>query len=329
MLKKIGILCIMNPMRAHSRPLVLLLALSLLLATGIPAQAQAQDFRYFSETGHNVYGEFLHFYQQASNPLLIYGYPITEEFTRSGGLRVQYFQRARFEYHPEMPAGRRVILTPLGTDSYIASTQINIYSPLSCRYFAATGYSVCFEFLQFFDTNGGVAQFGLPVSPFEYRDDTIVQYFENARLEWQPWREPGQRVVIADLGRIYFGKAGEDPGLLPPSQPLNAGTEPLVLSLQVRAFVSKAVAHSDDRQAVFIVVRDQRGKPIADANCTSNLTWPDQRTESALQHTDAAGVATISLAFTGQPEGRMVYADVSCTYNGLQSATSTSFRIWY
>ena len=218
MLKKIGILCIMNPMRAHSRPLVLLLALSLLLATGIPAQAQAQDFRYFSETGHNVYGEFLHFYQQASNPLLIYGYPITEEFTRSGGLRVQYFQRARFEYHPEMPAGRRVILTPLGTDSYIASTQINIYSPLSCRYFAATGYSVCFEFLQFFDTNGGMAQFGLPVSPFEYRDDTIVQYFENARLEWQPSLTGGVNIGLANLGSEYFTDRHEDPARLLPDE---------------------------------------------------------------------------------------------------------------
>ena len=30
------------------------------------------------------------------------------------GLRVQYFQRARFEWHPELPQGKRVTLTNLG-----------------------------------------------------------------------------------------------------------------------------------------------------------------------------------------------------------------------
>ena len=68
----------------------------------------------------------------------------------------------------------------------------------------------------------------------------IVQYFEKARMEWQPWSENGRRVVIADLGRIYFDKMGEDPGLLQPTPPISADTAPLVLSLQVHGLRAKS-----------------------------------------------------------------------------------------
>ena len=69
------------------------------------AVTQNGDTRHFPETGHTVEGEFLAFYQQVSNPLLLYGYPITERMTSKDGLVVQYFQRARFEWHPEVPEG--------------------------------------------------------------------------------------------------------------------------------------------------------------------------------------------------------------------------------
>jgi hypothetical protein len=44
----------------------------------------------------------------------VFGYPISEPF-ESGGILVQYFERSRFEYHPELPNGSRVLLTRLGT----------------------------------------------------------------------------------------------------------------------------------------------------------------------------------------------------------------------
>jgi hypothetical protein len=310
-------------MRTLSWPLRFLLLFCLLLSFGSPALAQALDYQYFDETGHNVQGAFLQFYRQASNPTLLYGYPITEEFTRPDGLRVQYFQRARFEYN------QRVSLTSLGAELYKPSNPVNVYSPLACRYFAETGYSVCFEFREFFDANGGFEQFGLPISAFENHEGTIVQYFEKARLEWQPWREAGQRVVISDLGRIYFDKAHEDPGLLPPAQPLNAIIRPLVLSLQVRAFVQKAVTLGADEQTIYIIARDQRGQPLSDAECTTDLTWPDGRFDSANSLTGAHGLALLPFTFSGQPQGQLVYAQVTCAFGGLSSRTYTSFRIWY
>ena len=68
----------------------------------------------FPETGFSLASPFLD-YWQARGGLASYGYPITGQLVE-GGLLVQYFERARFEYHPEN-AGTRydVLLTALGT----------------------------------------------------------------------------------------------------------------------------------------------------------------------------------------------------------------------
>ena len=60
---------------------------------------------YFAETGHSLAGGFKH-YWDAHGGLAQFGYPISEEVAEpssaDGVARVvQYFERARFEYHPE------------------------------------------------------------------------------------------------------------------------------------------------------------------------------------------------------------------------------------
>lgn len=320
---------IMKAMRALSWPFAFFTALCLLAVQWVPVNAQDSNIEYFDQTGHNVQGEFLQFYRKAANPTLVYGYPITEEFQSKDGLQVQYFQRARFEHHPELPEGQRVQLTPIGVNLYTPSIPLTFDNPFACRVFSETGYSVCFTFLEFFDANGGVTQFGYPVSPFEYKDNIIVQYFQYARFEWQPWNPENQRVVLTSLGRIYFDKMSEDPGLLPPVDPLNAVTQPLVLALQVRAFAQKAVTMADDQQTIFIVVQDQRGLPVTGASCTTIVRWPNGHSDSNIVQVNNTGVALVGLSFSNQPQGKLIYADVSCSFGGLTGATATSFRIWY
>lgn len=53
----------------------------------------------FPETGHKLGHGFLRFWEKYGG-LRIFGYPITEEFEENG-LTVQYFERARFEWHPD------------------------------------------------------------------------------------------------------------------------------------------------------------------------------------------------------------------------------------
>jgi hypothetical protein len=81
---------------------------------------------FFAETGHNLCSGFRAYWQshglEFGDPgvsyresLALFGYPISEEFTDpETGLSVQYFERARFEYHPENPDRHRVLLSQLG-----------------------------------------------------------------------------------------------------------------------------------------------------------------------------------------------------------------------
>jgi len=310
------------------RYLATLLTITLLSASWASVHAQSPDNKYFSETGHNVSGDFLRFYSNNPNALIFYGYPITEEFVSVDGKTVQYFQRARFELHAELPEDQRVQLTRLGSEAYVSTGDLHVNNSFACRSYAETGHAVCFEFLQYFDEYGGVAQFGYPISGFEYHENKLVQYFEKARLEWQPWKLEGQRVVNTDLGRLYFDKLGEDPGLLPAVKPLNNTISTLV-NLKVRAFTWKAVTQTDDQQLLFIVVQDQNLLPISNASCTANIHWPDGHAESLSVATNAAGISTLPLAFSSQPFGGLVLADILCAYNGLKETTTTSFRIWY
>lgn len=305
-----------------------IIATLLLLTAWIPVHAQATDSKYFSETGHNVSGEFLAFFNGNPEAVYIFGYPITEQFTGKDGKTVQYFQRARFEYNPDLPEGQRTQLTQLGRDMYTTTGILNVGNSFACRTYVETGFAVCFAFLEFFDANGGAAQFGFPISGFEYHENKIVQYFERARLEWQPWRAEGYRVVISDLGRAFFDKLGEDPALLAPVSPLDNAPR-VVSDMRVRAFVWKAVTLANDDQLFFVVVQDQNMQPIADASCTAVVNWPNGAKDSTIINSDKNGVGLLSLAFQNQPYGSLIYTDITCTYNNLTGTTTTSFRIWY
>ncbi|HET6315166.1 MAG TPA: hypothetical protein VFG86_01825, partial [Chloroflexota bacterium] len=57
------------------------------------------DHVFFPETSHGLHFGFLNYWRSRGG-LDVFGYPISEEL-REGGFTVQYFQRARFEYHPE------------------------------------------------------------------------------------------------------------------------------------------------------------------------------------------------------------------------------------
>jgi hypothetical protein len=63
------------------------------------------DRMYMPETGHTLEGAFLKRWQETGG-LAVYGYPISEELTEASPTDgqtyvVQYFERNRFEYHPE------------------------------------------------------------------------------------------------------------------------------------------------------------------------------------------------------------------------------------
>ncbi|HSB00911.1 MAG TPA: hypothetical protein VLE49_09705 [Anaerolineales bacterium] len=310
-------------MKAIWRLVTPFLILTVLLAQWGTASAQSADVQFFPETGHSIKGEFLRFYKSVRDPRLIFGYPITEQITSKDGKTAQYFQRARFE----LLGPQSVQLTALGQVTYKPDKQLTLTNLAGCDLFP-TGYPVCFAFLDFYRANGSAAQFGNPISPFEVHENLIVQYFEKARFEWRADRPEGQRVVLTDLGRLYFDQFGEDLAYLKPVDPLDATINP-ILSIKVRAFVAKSVTQSSGQQTVYVIVQSQTGQAVSNITGRVTVHWPDGRAEERLFKTDSLGIGTVTFNFENQKQGELVQIDVLVPHQESPGTTRTSFRIWY
>jgi lipoprotein-anchoring transpeptidase ErfK/SrfK len=174
----------------------------------VPGRSSAQDdVLYFAATGHrldNTYG-FLNHWRASNGPLTL-GAPLTEALSE-GELAVQYFERGRLELHPEY--GGAILRGRLGAE--YAESLWRSFPPADpaagdapgARAFAETGYSVGEPFLSFWEANGTLDVFGLPLSApaWEYVGARValVQYFERARLEHYPGAPVP--VEIGALGR--------------------------------------------------------------------------------------------------------------------------------
>ena len=311
-----------------------LLAVILLVCVGLLARlalAQTEGGRYFAETGHWVTGDFLQVYDSAPDALLVYGYPITDAFANSNGLTIQYFQRARFELHPENPVELRVVLSPLGEYVYQVDGPgevVPVSSNLTaCRNIPEDGFPVCYAFLEFFDAYGGIAQFGYPISELEIHNDLMVQYFQRARFEWHPELPSGQRVVLTDLGSRYFSLYENPARLLPSLESENIPNT--VLSLQARAFVGRAVMPASGTQIVYIVVQDQNLRPVENVQVTVVVRLPTgEEARYVTTLTNDHGVTSLPFTFRGQPNG-IAEIFIFVTSDEMEDRTRTSFRVWW
>jgi hypothetical protein len=142
------------------------LLLLVLSATALPtARAQNQP-RYFQATGHYLRGAFRSFWERRGG-LTSFGYPLTEEYYRQAdGRIIQYFERARFEL---TVSGNQAIieLGRLGvevTGNKLFPKTPPFTSTPARRYFPETEHSLQGAFKTTWDTRGGAAIFGLPIS---------------------------------------------------------------------------------------------------------------------------------------------------------------------
>lgn len=186
--------------------------------TGLPLEIKAL---YFVASGHNLYGGFLRAWWERGQ-LDLFGLPITEELTENGRV-VQYFERARFEYHPEARGtANEVQFSHLGrqvtrgrTDPAFEPVE-RVAETAEVAYFEATGHAVVFAFKNFWERNNGLATFGYPLSE-EFRENgRTVQYFERARFEYYPeFAGADYEVQLGHLGRAVLQ---DQPGRLAAAQ---------------------------------------------------------------------------------------------------------------
>jgi hypothetical protein len=307
----------------------LIFAIAILAIAGQQVVAQSNS-RYFPETGHWVTDEFLAMYENIPNPIMLYGAPITEAFEDNQGKKVQYFEKVRFELDPTLPSNIQVKISPLGELLYEEGRKfgLTLNNP-ACRDFPETGHSICYAFLTFFEANGGLNQFGYPISDFEDHNGRIMQYFQKARLEWHPENPRGQWVTVGNLGLRYFHDQEEDPKLLSPVLEGENIPEAPVLRLRTKAFVSSSVLSSDSDQTIYVIVRDQNFKPVPGAEVEFMVTLPDGSTkEYRTSNTNADGVSTLTFLVGSDSQG-VANITISTTFKALEGQTRTSFHIWW
>ena len=185
------------------------------LDTAASGQQVAQ--RHFAETGKTVRGAFLNYWQTRGG-LTLYGFPISEELveTLEDGREytVQYFEGARLELPPEPGRSDNVVLGQFGRQIHGLDPPVG---PLPGRvYFPETGHTLGGSFFGYWQANGGLAQFGLPLSEeFEEQLENgqvyTVQYFERARLESHPENAPPYDVLLGHFGRRIYTERGLAP----------------------------------------------------------------------------------------------------------------------
>src|SRR3954464_6067963 len=209
--------------------LFLILALALPLAAfyatywpslhAAPPASPRGTFAYVPATGHNIGLAIKRFYK-AHGGLMIFGLPLTE-LIEQDGTQVQYFERARFELHPELPAPYYVSLTRLGSlltreraDAAFIPQPAEI-RPSARTLFRATGHTLGGVFNEFWLRNGQLAVFGWPISE-EFSEVNaldgqpyLVQYFERARFEYHPeYTGTPYQVLLGQLGDQYARARG-------------------------------------------------------------------------------------------------------------------------
>jgi hypothetical protein len=185
-----------------------------------PIPLPGEGSRSFLETGKTVSGVFLKYWEEHGG-LMQQGYPISDPIGEVSNLDgkmylVQYFERAVFEYHPENTAGYEVLLSHLGTFRYRdkypdgAPDQRPSAEP-SAVLFPETGKRLGGTFLQYWQSHGGVAQQGYPISDelTEVSDldgkPYTVQYFERAVFEHHPENAgTPYEVLLAQLGTFRY-----------------------------------------------------------------------------------------------------------------------------
>ncbi len=193
-----------------------------------PAQAATgAGTKFFAETKHNVGTDFLA-YWNANGALAQFGYPLSEVFSDLNPddgkpYKVQYFERARFEYHPEkagtpyvVELGRLGVLLAKGREAEKPFVKVaKIEDTAERRFFPEVGHTLGGAFKTYWEGHGGAAIFGFPLSePFEEKSTTdgktyLVQYFERNRFEYRPESKgTPQEIQLGLLGSETIRRRG-------------------------------------------------------------------------------------------------------------------------
>lgn len=189
---------------------------------------------YFPQTGHSIYSTFRDYWKRFGG-LEVFGYPLTEQ-RKEGDYWVQYFERARFEYHDEnfkkdpnwddLDKEARLklvmLLTRLGADLVEKQGGDKAFPhpdssrlPPGATFFPETGHSISGKIAEYWWSHDGIANFGYPLSEpvqevSQHDGKTYtVQYFERTRIEIHPENaSTPYEIELGHMGRELLASKG-------------------------------------------------------------------------------------------------------------------------
>jgi hypothetical protein len=210
----------------HVRRLLLILCVIVpLLAAAAPASAADDKRVCFPQVPNCIEFRFREFWND-NGGLAVFGLPLTADENETVGdqkYKVQYFERARLEYHKGDPEPYDMLLGRLGADRLAAQGRdwqtFPKGDPKAPHYFAETGHAIAPQFWGFWSRNGlefdgnkraksmaeSLALFGFPISEAQMEPGSdgnmyLTQWFERARFEYHPENKAPYDVLLGLLG---------------------------------------------------------------------------------------------------------------------------------
>jgi hypothetical protein len=185
----------------------------------------------FTQTNQCISGDFRTYWEQ-NGGLPVFGFPITiaqNEANPAGGpaYLTQWFERNRFEWHPENTDPYKILLGRLGDDKLKlkgvdwSALPREAGPKTGCLWFQETDHNVCDQgngvgFKTYWQAHGlkipgldvyaqSLQLFGLPLTEahMEQNDNgenLLTQWFERARFEWHPDQPDQYKVLLGLLG---------------------------------------------------------------------------------------------------------------------------------
>ncbi len=292
---------------------------------------------WFEETGHVVSKGFLDYFE-ATGGLEVHGYPLTEPFTTADGVIVQYFQKSRIQYDPNVP-NPRISLGPLGKELGYGTPPVSPPAFPSRRrvYYPQTGHTLSYAFLNYVKDHGGVEVFGYPITEMFIEEGRIVQYFENLKLEWHP-DDRANPVHVGNLGEEYINRYRDrilPQALKPLPDPRGNTTLPTqtapVSNLKALLSLRYSVMGNNGSQVVTVLVRDGVSKGVKSASVVISLINAQGKTlyESRPLTTNDQGYVREEIQVTGGKIGERIIVKATITYGNLKTETQNTFLIWW
>jgi hypothetical protein len=347
------------------RMLLMCLAMMLIWPASASAAPRLAD-TCFAETGYCITGRLEQFWR-TNGGLAVFGLPLTaaSKQTAEDGRQylTQWFERARFEYHPHDDRPYDVHLGHLGVKILEAQGRdwydFPKADPASPHYFDTTGQAIAPEFWAYWSSHGielgdaqtktipeSLALFGYPISPMldeQNADGSIskVQWFERARFEYHPELEAQYRVLVSHLGRQAFEITSYVPpppaevlGLpgVPPVQGACAQNAPYAVE-GAQAWMTE-YEHDVSNEPTSVCVRlVLNGQAVKDAKVKMTLHYRTRDVRYGPIKTGEDGVAEQGFYIGGRSLAQRNYTvniDITVTApNGDVYTTTTSFTPRY